>query len=131
MNPKKPLSFWSLGALASVALIGTGVWASRAAATAADEAPLVTSEFRVEGMTCGGCEASVKMTVGRLDGVRSVEASHEEKRATVTYDETRVTPETIVQAIEKLGYTAELVETKPSAKKPESTGWLARLRACC
>ena len=81
--------------------------------------------------TCGGCEASVKMTVKRLDGVREVEASHTEKRATVTYDAKKVSPEAIVAAIEKLGYTAELVETKTTTAETKATGLLAKLRACC
>jgi copper chaperone CopZ len=131
MNPTKSFSPWSLGAVALVALIGTGAWASRTAAAATDEVPLVTSVFRVEGMTCGGCEASVKMTVKRLDGVREVEASHTEKRATVTYDAKKVSPEAIVAAIEKLGYTAELVETKTTTAETKATGLLAKLRACC
>jgi copper chaperone CopZ len=94
-------------------------------------APSVTSVFKVEGMTCGGCEAGVKMTVKRLDGVQAVEASHTEKRATVTYDAEKVTPQAIVEAIEKLGYTAELVETRTAGAEPRATGFLAKLRACC
>ena len=93
--------------------------------------PSVTSVFKVEGMTCGGCEASVKMTVKRLDGVRGVEASHTEKRATVTYDAEKVTPQAIVDGIERLGYTAELVETTTASEEPKTTGLLAKLRACC
>ncbi len=127
---KKRFAPWSLAALALSALLGMAVLAARAAADA-EETPLVTSVFEVEGMTCGGCEAAVKATVKRLDGVRTVDASHREKRATVTYDEQKVKPEAIVQAIEKLGYSAELLETDPPAATPESTGWLAKLLACC
>lgn len=129
---KRALAPWRLLAVAAVALflLGTAAAASRAAATA-DAKPLVTSVFKVEGMTCGGCEGGVKIAVKRLDGVRSVDASHRDERATVTYDETKVTPEAIVQAIEKLGYQAELIETKRGGAEPESTGFLAKLNACC
>lgn len=79
-----------------------------------DEAATATSVFDVQGMTCGGCEVAVKRVVKKLDGVGEVEASHREGRATVTYDPSKVTPEKIVQAIERLGYRA-----KPEAE-PES-----------
>lgn len=70
----------------------------------------VTSLFRVEGMTCGGCEMAVKTVVKKLDGVEKVDASHRDKQATVTYDRAKVTPAQIVAAIEKLGYKAEPIE---------------------
>lgn len=79
---------------------------------AEDEVPRgkTTSVFKVEGMTCGGCEVGVRLSVKKLDGVEEVEASYEEGRATVTYDAAKVTPEQIVAAIEELGYTAELLD---------------------
>jgi copper chaperone CopZ len=125
---KKLVPSWKFVAVVAVAVLITATFGLRAAESEA-AVPSVTSVFHVEGMTCGGCEASVKLTVKRLDGVQAVEASHTEKRATVTYDSRRVTPQAIVEAIEKLSYTAELVETK--AAEPEATGLLARLRACC
>ena len=89
--------------LAGVALIGTS--------SASDvPAETVTKVIDVEGMTCGGCELAVKRAVGKLEGVDSVKASHEDGRAEVTYDPGKVTIEQIVEAIEKLGYQAELEE---------------------
>jgi copper ion binding protein len=94
--------------LASLLAAGGLVGLARAAG---DEQPATTtSVFRVEGMTCGGCEVAVEMKVGRLDGVERVEASHRKGRAEVTYDPGKVTPERIVAAIEELGYAAALVE---------------------
>ncbi len=117
---------------ALLAVLGGLAWASHAAA----DAPSVISIFQVEGMTCGGCEAGVKLAVKRLDGVVSVEASYEEKRATVVYDGTRVTPQAILKAIEKLGYSARLVETKKSGVADKSSGTRpsgrsARFPSCC
>lgn len=45
-----------------------------------------TMELQVRGMTCGGCEASVRNAVGRLAGVSTVEADHESGRVLVRYD---------------------------------------------
>jgi copper ion binding protein len=79
------------------------------AAGARAEGPVVkVSEFDVEGMTCGHCERAIQTTVGMMDGVETVQASHTEKKAVVRYDAAKVKPEAIVAAIEKLGYTAKL-----------------------
>jgi len=80
---------------------------SRTPSEAAPEpADLKTAEFVVEGMTCSGCEAGIKMAVGRLDGVDSVTASHEDGTAEVRYDAAAVSPEEIAATIGKLGYEA-------------------------
>lgn len=42
-----------------------------------------------------------------------------------------MTPKAIREAIEKLGYSAELVETKKSGATPQSSGLLAKFRARC
>ncbi len=66
-----------------------------------------TRRFGVTGMTCGGCERALGRAVSQLPGVQSVAASHGEQAATVTFDETVVTPEAIVAAIRNAGYTPE------------------------
>ncbi len=73
------------------------------------EGPVVkVSVFEVEGMTCGHCEQAIQATVGAIQGVETVEASHTEKKAVVRYDAARVKPEAISAAIEKLGYKSRL-----------------------
>jgi copper chaperone CopZ len=64
----------------------------------------MTLTLHVTGMTCGGCENAVKRAVGKLPGVASVEASHQEQRVTVNYDEAQTTPEAISAKINGLGY---------------------------
>ena len=88
-----------------VLVAGLAAWALPAAA--GEEA---TSTFRVQGMTCGGCEVAVKTKVKKLDGIVSVEASHEEGRAVVVHDPEKVSAADIEEAIESLGYEAELIE---------------------
>lgn len=111
---KPPLSPRITLFLTAIGLVLLGVVGVRLAladnAGSAAAGDTETSVFRVEGMTCGGCEAGVKMRVGKLDGVTAVDASYEEGTATVTYDPEKVTPEVIVEAIEALGYQAELAE---------------------
>lgn len=105
---KNPLNKKIVATVAVTLALGAVGWANRAVADG-DEAE-TTSTFDVEGMTCGGCEAGVKLKVKKLDGVTSVEASYDEGTAVVTYDPEKVTPGQIIAAIEELGYDAELRE---------------------
>lgn len=67
-----------------------------------------TTEYKVVGMTCGGCENSVKRVVKQLPGVQDVEASHADKSVNVFYDENQVNEGQILNQIKKLGYEAEV-----------------------
>ena len=86
-------------------------------ASSSQPTSLAGSEFAVKGMTCSGCEAGIKMAVGRLDGVDSVSASHEEGKAEVSYDPAKVSPEQIITVIDKLGYEASLQGSTPNQKE--------------
>ena len=116
---KKPSLLWSrsLG-IALFVLVAAILGLATASASDQDSAAVV-SVFRVEGMTCGGCEVAVKRKVGRLEGVERVVASHKEKRAEVTHDPGKVSTERIIAAIQELGYKAELLETRPADKPAE------------
>lgn len=108
LSPRVTLFLTAIG-LGLLGVVGVRLaLAGNAGSAAAGDT--VTSVFRVEGMTCGGCEVGVKMRVEKLDGVTAVDASYEDGTATVTYDPEKVTPEVIVEAIETLGYRAELAE---------------------
>lgn len=70
------------------------------------ELNLQSIELGVEGMTCEGCENAVIGAIIKLDGVKTADASHLNKIASVTYDTTLVTIDQIRMAVEKSGYTA-------------------------
>jgi copper ion binding protein len=69
---------------------------------------LATATIRVDGMTCGGCAASVHQALAKREGVKSAEVSLEKKQAIVKYDPTKVTPEQLVEAINQTGFKAKL-----------------------
>jgi len=50
----------------------------------------------------------VKIAVKRLDGIHQVEASYKEGKAVVVYEPSRVSPQEIKAAIDKVGFKAEL-----------------------
>jgi copper ion binding protein len=69
---------------------------------------LATATISVEGMTCGGCVASVRQALLKREGVKSADVSLEKKQAIVKYDPAKVTPEQLVEAINQTGYKAKL-----------------------
>ena len=106
--------------IAALAVLGATACAARAAE--GEEQASTVSTFKVVGMTCGGCEAGVKVKVKKLAGVASVDASYEKGTARVVYDPAKVTPQQIIAAIEELGYTAELRETTEQTGAGEREG---------
>jgi copper chaperone len=60
--------------------------------------------FKVEGMSCGGCVASVKRVLEALPGVSNVTVTLEPGRASADYDPARVTAEALYDAVRNAGY---------------------------
>lgn len=60
--------------------------------------------LNVEGMTCDGCENAIKAGVENLDGIASVESSHEEAWTKVKYDKNQTSLEDIESKITETGY---------------------------
>jgi copper chaperone CopZ len=63
--------------------------------------------FRVSGMSCGGCSASIGRALGRLDGIEKAEADHIEGTTDVSFNEKTISKDKIIETIEKLGYKVE------------------------
>jgi copper chaperone len=64
--------------------------------------------FDIDGMTCGGCTASVQRTLGKIDGVSHVQVSLNPGGAVVVADAGRVSAAQIESALAVLGYSAKL-----------------------
>jgi copper chaperone CopZ len=65
-------------------------------------------EYKVTGMTCGGCAASVTRVLRRNKAITDIEVEQWENRVVVTYDEGQTNDQTIIETIERLGYKAEV-----------------------
>jgi copper chaperone len=63
-----------------------------------------TVTIGIDGMTCGGCVASVQRALKRVDGVASVDVSLERRQATVEYAPERADPARLHSAIESAGF---------------------------
>ncbi len=60
--------------------------------------------YKIEGMTCLGCEAHIENEVYQLEGIIEVKANHDKANTMIKYDKTKVTSEEIEEAILKTGY---------------------------
>ena len=63
-------------------------------------------KFSVSGMTCSACSMGIERAVSKLEGVSKVSVSLMGKFMDVTYDPSVVSEETIVAAVERIGYGA-------------------------
>lgn len=71
------------------------------------ESRVETITMDIEGMTCAGCEVSVENAASGVEGVLETNASYDTGKATVKYDRSKATKETIVTAINKTGFTVK------------------------
>lgn len=67
-----------------------------------------TEKFRVTGMTCAACQSNVEKAACRLQGVQSAEVNLLSEALTVTFDESVLSAESIIDAVNSIGYGAFL-----------------------
>jgi copper chaperone CopZ len=73
----------------------------------------------IDGMTCGGCENSIKEALLKVDGVnRVISISHIDKNAIVCVDASKNSNEALIKAVTDKGYSAEII---PAVAKSESS----------
>lgn len=66
-----------------------------------------TQKFLVNGMACSACQSHVEAAVRKLNGVKTAQVSLLEKTLLAAYDPDRITPEKIMQAVTKIGFTIQ------------------------
>ncbi|WP_225098994.1 cation-translocating P-type ATPase [Streptomyces sp. CoH27] len=81
---------------------------------------LVTTDLTVGGMTCAACVGRVEKKLGKLDGVTAT-VNLATGRARVSHPP-RISPEELVVAVEKAGYTAALPEPPKQPETREGKG---------
>ena len=114
IHPKKQKKMKKLIALLIIAVVAFGCGSQGEKSTqnqeqetvTIDPANLETIEIEVHGMTCGGCERTVKNAVEELPGVQEVTASHTDSVAVVIFDKTQAGFGAMKAAINDKGYKA-------------------------
>lgn len=67
--------------------------------------------YHVTGMTCSACSSHVEKAVNKLNGMEKVSVNLLTETMEVTYDEVQLTMQDIVNAVEKAGYGAEVMNS--------------------
>ena len=60
--------------------------------------------LNVEGITCGGCEKSIRNALLEQNGVSEVTASHETGVVAIDFDDSKIQQPQLKQAIEDAGF---------------------------
>ena len=69
-----------------------------------------TITLSIPTMDCAACPYIVEQTVGKLNGVKAIEATLESRTAVVTFDDAVTSVDAIIKASLDIGYEAILVE---------------------
>ena len=65
-----------------------------------------TRIIKIDGLTCGGCVASVHNATADIEGLDDISIELADNQATVTFDDSKTSVETIAAAIEDAGFDA-------------------------
>ncbi|XP_029917545.1 copper-transporting ATPase 1 [Myripristis murdjan] len=85
------------------------------------KAKLCSVILGVEGMTCGSCVQSIEQRIGSLPGVIHIQVSLELKNATVIFDHSLQSPESLSEAVEDMGFDSSLSESGTATPVPTDT----------
>ncbi len=83
-----------------------------------------TVTFEVQGWRCEVCSSATKLALKKLDGVQDVRVDADKSEVVVTYDDTKVTPQKLIERIEKQGYKAKVKQEKDEKQR-------SRPPSCC
>ena len=68
---------------------------------------MIETNLKIEGMHCAGCSTRLEKVLNNLEGVEIAKVILEEKKATIKYDETKISLENIKESIEDAGFKGE------------------------
>ena len=78
-------------------------------------------KFNITGMTCSACSSHVQRAVEKLEGAAEVQVNLLTNSMSVNYDETFLSTDKIIEAVEKAGYGALLAEGLKSSSSNKNS----------
>ncbi|TAL87556.1 MAG: mercury resistance system periplasmic binding protein MerP [Rhodanobacter sp.] len=75
-----------------------------AAVSAPAWATTKTATLSVPGMTCAACPITVKTALSKVPGVEKTQILFDQRKAIVTYDDTKISPAGLTKATADAGY---------------------------
>lgn len=79
-------------------------------ANTSDISKTKTIKIKCEEMTCAGCKKKITKSINNLEGVNDIDVDLDTKVITVSFDESKTSPDKIIDAIAKAGYESQLIE---------------------
>ncbi len=73
---------------------------------------MVTETYVIKGMTCASCSSAVERVTRKMEGVSESNVNLATNRMTITYEEKSVTPQDIMDRVERAGFEASPEEEK-------------------
>jgi Cu+-exporting ATPase len=92
------------------------------------------AEFGIEGMTCAmGCAKTIEKKIAGMDGVKSAKVDFDKELAMVEYDDAKVTPKSLEEAVKKTGdmYSVKDMKTVESFSAEKKECKADCKMACC
>lgn len=86
-----------IGALFASLFLATPAWAAPASVT-----------LSVANMTCVTCPVTVRIALGKVDGVSKAAVDFEKKEAVVTFDDAKTTVAALIKATTDAGYPSSV-----------------------
>ena len=83
------------------------------------EVPSIKKTLLIECMTCAACSTRVEKVLNRLDGVSKASVNLSTNKALVEFPSGAVDVETLIRAVEKAGYEADLEEERDVDREKE------------
>ena len=72
-----------------------------------EENKMKETNLKIEGMHCAGCSTRLEKVLNNLEGVEKAQVNLQEKKATIKYDENKISLKSIKEAIEDAGFKGE------------------------
>lgn len=82
--------------------------ATLAGVSFAANAELKTVVLSVPGMNCAACPITVKKALSKVEGVTQVSVSLDKKEALVSYDDRKISIETLITSTSNAGYLSHI-----------------------
>ena len=83
------------------------------------EVPVIKKVLLIEGMTCAACSSRVEKVLNKIEGVIQANVNLSTNKAVVEFSSGAVEEESLVKAIEKAGFKAEIERERDSDKEKE------------
>lgn len=93
---------------------------------------MVKQSFAVKNMMCAMCVAHVRKAIESLEGVKDVNVNLASNSALIEYDESKISPAKIKEAVVAAGYDMDTTPLSGASddqdeKKKKSKGFLGKL----